>query len=942
MSGIDLNTDRPRTTRARRYLIFPKIQFKQGFVTALLMMRAQNHRQKHPHQITRTFEVAQEKSAARVLGDRGFSLIEVIIAIGLMGLVATTSATLMVDQNRQIKSISGKIATNDTKNSLIAVMQNPAVCAANLDTAIDPLLVFDSTVADPSINFTRIRSGIDVASPPVIEVGQDINVNSGVTVASISLRNLTDIGANRWSGVWVVTLNTPTGSTPLRPITLNVQQFDVDVASPANAKRLTGCYAVSGATGSLSQWTSNAADIYFGELGGNVGIGITNPTSKLDVVGGDVQIQGAGGTSGRLRLFDEPNGDYGSLTLTDSEFFFRGVADGPAALVADAASFRALFTTEDVRFGDTWVGRGAGNVLTNTRVGRNTLLFNTSGSGNTAIGGSVLQSNTTGAANTALGLSSLFYNTTGSNNTAIGNSALFNLLTGSNNIAVGGSAMSLATTGSSNIAIGGAAGSNITTGNFNLIIGQLTASVDTGNYNTVIGSQNASVMSGASNQVSISDGQGNERFRSDAVGNVGLGTSTPVSRLDVNGTISLRGIQGLRLPDSDGVAGASIAIGPGALLNQTVPAAYYGNVAIGRNALRDTTVVAGNAGVENIALGNWALYQNTTGDYNFAVGASSLLDNTVGSENIAIGPNSLQRNVSGVRNIAMGGGASAFNTSGGRNIALGYGALSANQTGSLNVAFGVGSLSQVRGDENIGVGFAAGSSLLTGVGNISIGVQANVASDNASNQLSIGNLIYGTNLDGRLSGVSSGNIGIGVPVPTSKLQVAGDITPRSTGSNNLGSGALRWQNIYLTNAPDVSSDSRLKKDIETSDLGLDFINSLRPVSWVWKDPKQGTSRHYGVIAQEAESAIAKAKGLDPSNVIVSHDKKSDSYSVRYTELIAPLIKAIQELYHSLLGVKSDVDQLKLENAELKARVDRAEQENVAMKARLDQIEKMLK
>jgi trimeric autotransporter adhesin len=194
---------------------------------------------------------------------------------------------------------------------------------------------------------------------------------------------------------------------------------------------------------------------------------------------------------------------------------------------------------------------------------------------------------------------------------------------------------------------------------------------------------------------------------------------------------------------------------------------------------------------------------------------------------------------------------------------------------------------------------------------------------------------------------NNGNVGIGVTGPTSILQVAGDITPDTTATKNLGSGSLRWNNIYLSNAPDVSSDARLKKDVKTSDLGLDFINSLRPVSWTWKDQSRGTTQHYGVIAQEAESAIAKAKGEDSKNVIVTHNLETDSYSVRYTELISPLIKAIQEIYSDLLGVKAvintqerqiaNIEVSKADQAALNAanaKIQKLEAENAAMRAYL--------
>jgi len=219
-----------------------------------------------------------------------------------------------------------------------------------------------------------------------------------------------------------------------------------------------------------------------------------------------------------------------------------------------------------------------------------------------------------------------------------------------------------------------------------------------------------------------------------------------------------------------------------------------------------------------------------------------------------------------------------------------------------------------------------------------------------------GGIVMRTNGTDKMSITSAGNVGIGVTAPTSKLQVGGDVTPDTTATKNLGSSSLRWNNIYLSNAPDVSSDARLKKNVKTSDLGLDFINSLRPVSWTWKNPNQGTTQHYGVIAQETEQAIIKAKGLDSHNIIVSHNEDSDSFSVRYTELIAPLIKAIQEITKKLLDViavndnqnqaievvKAENAQIKFENARLRHLVEKEQQENAAIKTRLEQIESMLR
>jgi len=145
-----------------------------------------------------------------------------------------------------------------------------------------------------------------------------------------------------------------------------------------------------------------------------------------------------------------------------------------------------------------------------------------------------------------------------------------------------------------------------------------------------------------------------------------------------------------------------------------------------------------------------------------------------------------------------------------------------------------------------------------------------------------------------------------------------NLNPGVDNSTTLGSSSYRWSVVYAVNGSIQTSDERQKTDIFTSDLGLDFINKLNPVSYKWKvggndveyssvedengnltptsvaTPKVGIRTHYGLIAQQVKEVLGNK---DFGGFV--HDKETDMMSLRYDQFISPLIKAIQELNERL-------------------------------------------
>ena len=133
--------------------------------------------------------------------------------------------------------------------------------------------------------------------------------------------------------------------------------------------------------------------------------------------------------------------------------------------------------------------------------------------------------------------------------------------------------------------------------------------------------------------------------------------------------------------------------------------------------------------------------------------------------------------------------------------------------------------------------------------------------------------------------------------------------PNVDNSFDLGDSSYRWDDVWATNPTIQTSDRNEKNTIKDTDLGLDFINKLKPVSYKWNNK---TRTHYGLIAQDVEDLLDEINkdsenfaGLIKSDVSEEKDNSKHLYGLRYNEFISPMIKAIQEL-------KAEVDKLKQE------------------------------
>jgi hypothetical protein len=279
--------------------------------------------------------------------------------------------------------------------------------------------------------------------------------------------------------------------------------------------------------------------------------------------------------------------------------------------------------------------------------------------------------------------------------------------------------------------------------------------------------------------------------------------------------------------------------------------------------------------------------QNTTGANNTAVGKSAMGANTTGSYNTAVGKSAMAANTTGASNTAVGTNAMYYNTTGTYNTALGQGAMYYNTTGTYNTAVGQAAM---------------------------LFNQAGAGSDGFTNSTGLG-------YDSRVSG-------------SNQVQCGNSATA-----------------FYAYGAYNNRSDIRDKADVRETVVGLEFIKKVQAVDFRWNyrddylekveedvttektDPETGVvtqtvtkvqklvpihndgskkrSRfHQGVIAQQVKEAMDEL-GVDFAGY-QDHTIKGgcDVLTIGYTEFVAPLIKAVQELSAQVTTLQTEVALLK--------------------------------
>lgn len=453
------------------------------------------------------------------------------------------------------------------------------------------------------------------------------------------------------------------------------------------------------------------------------------------------------------------------------------------------------------------------------------------------------------------------YITTSPNNVAIGYNALS-----------GDSADKLTSALGRNVGIGDSVGTKLGTGYYNVAIGYGALAYSSGSAST--------------GQENIAIGYGPLKVITDGDFNIGLGTDALVSLTTGN---------------------YNIALGKEAGMNRTVS---NGSISLGYRAGRDAI------GTNSIFIGNEAGFNSTNGASSVVVGpgsgqaqiSASLSSITVvgadclegvttgGTNTYVFGRISGQNVTSGTNNVLIGqqcepGDGSQTNNYG---VAVGFSSRAHREC----VAIGYGAQTGTSGTgRNISIGRLAGQSLSSGIENTIIGHNAGKEIDTESNNTLIGAYCFlnadsasGQNTGLGRSAGSTTTTGhnvtcIGYNANASSATVSDQIT--------LGDSSVNTLRCAATTITAVS-DARDKTNVLDLEVGLDFLNHLRPVRFDW-DSRDGSKvgmPDTGFLAQELEQA-QKDAGVHVPQLVMNDNE--DKLEASYAKLLPAMVKAIQEL-----------------------------------------------
>ena len=594
----------------------------------------------------------------------------------------------------------------------------------------------------------------------------------------------------------------------------------------------TALTVIQNSTGALLDLFDGSTNVLTVTGGGLVGIGTTTPTSDL-TVDGDVEITGD--------LYDTTGDTTASGIITSTVLGTDWVATssfgggGGSSLFTDGGTTTYLTATTSYLALGTTTATGKLTIANGNLdiIGNGSLLLSSApamyGSSTTNV---LAIGRNAGSVNGNIGTDSIFIGSN-SGSQISANAISFNTIIGHN------AAMNASSTSYSTI-IGYSAG-QYSMGDHNFLTGFYSGRYFTGSHNVGIG-RDTFILAKASHSVGI----GSYAFEYSPYGNknVAFGVS----------------------PSANTTGSNNVAIGWNANSQ-----GFYG--------FNDESIFLGEQS------GNFATGKNNI-FVGYYAGHESGGFGGVG-QNIAIGYNSFAQGESGENSVILGYFTSYYSESV-DSVVLGAQAMqeSTEEYKYRNVVLGADNLqaSDEFSNDNILLGYRALFST-SDIARRMIMVGDNITEWNGfgsdeADAMSIGNLVYGTGMTASGTAISSGNVGIGINVPTAQLHTTGSLRFSTFGVGNLTTDAAG--NVS------ASSDEQLKSVLSIYSGGISSLLNLEPIVYQWNETSgfETIEEYIGFSAQNVQASIPGAVGVDPRGFLTLSDRG----------ILATVVNAVKEVW----------------------------------------------
>ncbi|MGZ6472778.1 MAG: hypothetical protein ACXWRZ_16535 [Bdellovibrio sp.] len=200
------------------------------------------------------------------------SIIEVMVAAGIMSIVMLGTMTMILSQRTESKALTEKLASLDLEKILISSLSDGKICKAELTTP-SPInnVVYKVNISNPSQTEFKLSNGIHMSPTDtthfLVKPGDQVSpISNSLKIDNtngVTIKNFTNIGTNLYSAeIWVSFDPTPLVRA-IRPVVVKTTIFTnaAGVVTDCNG----GGSAFGGMWINYSRWDKGCAGNYSGE-----------------------------------------------------------------------------------------------------------------------------------------------------------------------------------------------------------------------------------------------------------------------------------------------------------------------------------------------------------------------------------------------------------------------------------------------------------------------------------------------------------------------------------------------------------------------------------------------------------------------------------------------------------------------------------------------------